>query len=478
MASPRESETQRRNAQQSGQENEPLGQPPEEGELLSGDEGFEPETPKGSVERLRKWMQRLGQRLNPQQGLGREAKAKSGGRTLIILAGSVIGCVLLFGAIFTTTTGEGGNRKRKTTPRLGRPMAQTDNSQAQRSIVPQLNADQQSGGEPGELSESDVLDTMRNKRGAPQTKAPNPEHALSNVEFGGPALEQAYRRRGQTAPPPRNYIVPTTNPAPPPPLPTENPDEGLEKPSIVFVRTRTKGATGGLAKLEPAISRRITGLLPQGTRLVARLQHAVSSAAEMPVTAVIEYNYEHDGHLIVPAGSKAYGELTRATPKGWVEMKFHALELPGGRQEKITGSALNLELGPLRGHVNGKNTAKKFLVRTLQGVGSVASYMVGGGSFARGQFDGSILLRERMADNIARAGEEELRRLAYQQHIVVTVPANTRFYLVLHDRAIAAEDSQDGVTSAVQGLSDREVEELVRLRNELQLMNRMMSRSP
>jgi hypothetical protein len=41
------------------------------------------------------------------------------------------------------------------------------------------------------------------------------------------------------------------------------------------------------------------------------------------------------------------------------------------------------------------------------------------------------LLRERVANNVAIAGEQQLNDLAYHQNIVVTVPGNTRFYIVL-----------------------------------------------
>jgi hypothetical protein len=225
---------------------------------------------------------------------------------------------------------------------------------------------------------------------------------------------------------------------------------------------------------------------------VARLQNAVSSAAKVPVVAVIEYNYEHNGELIVPAGSKAYGELSQATPQGWVSIKFDTIEFPNGEQEKISGSALSMEQGILRGYVNGKNTGKKFLVRAMTGIGTIAAFAVGGRGLG-GQIDNSILLRERMASNVAMAGEQELAMLAYQQNIVVTVPANTRFYLVLHEAGIARAGSslQDAVipqpgqtlpggtalrqASNAGGLSQQELREIMQIRDELREMSRLMN---
>lgn len=211
------------------------------------------------------------------------------------------------------------------------------------------------------------------------------------------------------------------------------------------------------------------------------------------MTAVIEYNYEIEGRIIVPAGTKAYGELSGATPQGVVNLRFHSLELPTGEREEIDGSALSLDRGVLRGSVSGKNSGKKFLTRALTGVGTIAAFAVGGRGLSGG-IDNSVLLRERIASNVALAGEQELAMLAFQQNIVVTVPANTRFLLVLHESAvdrpatgapeIVTPGSSTGSgsaafqqTSARSGLSEQETRELLQLRNEMREMNRLMQLS-
>ena len=96
------------------------------------------------------------------------------------------------------------------------------------------------------------------------------------------------------------------------------------------------------------------------------------------------------------------------------------------------------------------------------------------------------------------AGEQELAMLAYQQNIVVTVPANTRFYLVLNEPGVSAPASLQGTTapaganllareearaigtssssigSPLAGMSQQEVQELISIRNEMQEMNRLI----
>jgi hypothetical protein len=172
--------------------------------------------------------------------------------------------------------------------------------------------------------------------------------------------------------------------------------------------------------------------LAAGTRLVARLQTPVSSAVAMPVVAVVEYNYERNAQIILPAGAKVFGHLTQVNASGYVGIQFNRVELPDGTAEKIDATAMSLNFEPLKGTVSGKKTGTKFLVRSLTGMGTIASYVVGPqGSSSSELISPNTLMRERLADNVATAGQEELNSLAFNQNIVVTVPGNTRFYIVV-----------------------------------------------
>jgi hypothetical protein len=81
-------------------------------------------------------------------------------------------------------------------------------------------------------------------------------------------------------------------------------------------------------------------------------------------------------------------------------------------------------------------------------------------------------MRERLADNIATAGQEELNGLAFNQNLVVTVPGNTRFYIVVQKPSsgrggVAPGTRSTGTNSASLG-TDR-VPTLEELRQLLQL---------
>ena len=62
--------------------------------------------------------------------------------------------------------------------------------------------------------------------------------------------------------------------------------------------------------------------LSTGTRLRARLESAASTAVRAPVLAVIEYTYEREGQIIVPAGAKAVGHIQEADRSGYVRVQF------------------------------------------------------------------------------------------------------------------------------------------------------------
>jgi hypothetical protein len=152
--------------------------------------------------------------------------------------------------------------------------------------------------------------------------------------------------------------------------------------------------------------------------------------------------------------------------------------MPDGIEEKIEGIALALDHGLLKGEVSGKNTGKKIVSRTLSGVGTVAAYAVGGGVGLNSTITGGTLLRDRLASNVALAGDQELMNAAYSQNISVTVPANTRFYVVLQKAAetvtsSASRPPESGAQPAPMP-SVQELRELMDLRREI---NRMYQES-
>ena len=111
-------------------------------------------------------------------------------------------------------------------------------------------------------------------------------------------------------------------------------------------------------------------------------------------------------------------------------MKFDEIQLLGYPAEKIDAVGKGLDLGPIKGIVTGKNTGKNLFVRSISGIGSVLAEVAGNNS--SGAFSEDDLLRERLAENIGTAGDSELMTLNASSRIVVSVPADTKIYIVFN----------------------------------------------
>jgi hypothetical protein len=207
--------------------------------------------------------------------------------------------------------------------------------------------------------------------------------------------------------------------------------EAMEKSSLIYVRNVS--ANAGSAQARELFNNPVPELglgLATGTRLRARLESAASTAVRTPVLAVIEYNYEREGEIVVPAGAKAVGHIRNGDRSGYVDIQFDSLLMPDGAVVPIEAAATGLDLRPLKGKVEGKNTGKNVLVRSLSGIGQAGSMLVGQGSLNQ-PLSESDLMRERVSNNVGEAGDEEVSRLAITQHIVVTISADTPIYVVL-----------------------------------------------
>ena len=395
-----------------------------------------------------------------RQELGRD-KSKS----LFLLIGVSVAVLLLFFGVFSHPKSKvalpGENPRGDAS--LGRKVTPgQENIDPTKSATPMLSADVRSTDPAlaGQLTPEDIDRTSRTamapKPTAAATKTNSREdYALSKVDFSDPSVGAG-----------------TTTPAPPQPSSSDSASD-LKKPSLVFVRSTEIKPT--LRPNSPEDTEE-TLALAAGTRLVARLQTPVSSAVAAPVVAVVEYNYERNGQIVLAAGAKVFGRLAQVNPSGYVGIQFSQVEMPDGTTEKIDASAMSLNFGPLKGDVSGKKTGTKFLVRTLTGMGTMASYLVGPqGSSSGFLISPNTLMRERLADNVATAGQEQLDGLAFNQNLVVTLPGNTRFYIVVQKPSSdhgsttsgtrTAGTSTAGFTGGVPTLE--ELRQLMQLRSEI-----------
>ncbi len=403
-------------------------------------------------------------------------------RTLILLVGAAIAVLVLFLVVFSTP--DSARRRLMASaprsPNLGRRVTPGQQSSGPAgSVTPLLNATPQPVGSRSSqtVTAEDVGRTARPEQGAfgapptftppasPATLRHSGKYALGRINFPGARSSSASARE-----------IPPRQPGASGSRANSEALKDLQKPSLVFVRSMSpaRAIPAPQAALASVDDSSIMTELPAGTRLVARLQSVVSTAVQAPVVAAIEYNYERDGEIVVPAGTLALGKLAQVDPSGDIGIHFDALQIPGGTSEKIDATAMSLNYGPLKGHVSGKGTAKRFLVRSLTGIGTVAAYLVGagGGTGFNGPLSESSLLRDRIASNIGMAGDQELNSLAFNQHIIVKVPGNTRFFIVLEKGAVAngtqarpSAQASKAQSSALPTLD--ELRQLLQLKQEL-----------
>ena len=239
--------------------------------------------------------------------------------------------------------------------------------------------------------------------------------------------------------------------------------EAMEKSSLIYVRTASASSANAQAReLFNNLAPELALGLATGTRLRARLESAASTAVRTPVLAVIEYNYERDGEIIVPAGAKAVGHIRNGDRSGYVDIQFDSLLMPDGAVVPIEAAATGLDLRPLKGKVEGKNTGKNVLVRSLSGIGQAGSMLVGQGSLNQ-PLSESDLMRERVSNNVGEAGDEEVSRLAITQHIVVTISADTPIYVVLEQTPKSNQGSLQPSARSVPTSNSANVEQLRQL---------------
>ena len=273
----------------------------------------------------------------------------------------------------------------------------------------------------------------------------------------------------QNSPAPPFQTSTNANPAPENLELTRAERDALSKSSLVFVRSA--------AGPQPAAGNPVQGNGPEedlglglatGTRLKARLAYAASTALKTRVIAVIEYNYERDGEVIIPAGAQAVGNIEQADRSGYLSIRFDSLQMPDGSKTPLNAIATDPNSQVLKGRVEGKNTGKSLLARSLSGIGQGATLLVGRGNLNQ-PLSEQDLLRERVGENIGLASDQEVTRLALNEHVVVSLSAGTPIYIVLQDTAKQLKPVDAPVRTPQQNGSPnaQELRELLQLQREL-----------
>ena len=375
-------------------------------------------------------------------------------RFVIVAAGAVVTALLIFVAVSMPHRSAPQKTKSYSATR-DEPTPESRNETDEKSLFPITDSGRPATKEAhqGFLNERDLQRTVIRSGSSPsQTAQPNAAATLGSIPPFGDKWQAPPYEAGSSA---DAADV------------TKAEREAMEKPSLTYVRKISASAADPHAANEATPE---LGLgLATGTRLRARLDSAASTAVRAPVLAVIEYNYEKGGEIVVPAGAKAVGHIREANRSGYVDLQFDSLLMPDGASVPIEAAATGLDLRPLKGKVEGKNTGKNVLVRSLSGIGQAGSLFLGQGSLNQ-PLSESDLMRERAASNIGETGDEEISRIAVNQQIVVTVSAGVPIYVVLQQtpksNQLPAASSTRGVPAASMANTDQ-LRQLLQLQQEL-----------
>ena len=214
-------------------------------------------------------------------------------------------------------------------------------------------------------------------------------------------------------------------------------NDEVTKTRIVFSRKSVPAAADATQYLGPAITN--FGLEP-GFHVAARLEASATTSVAAPVTAVIEYNYERDGQIVLPAGSRAIGRINSADAHGNMAITFESVDLPNGSTVPISAVAVDTNLRSLKGQVTGSSRGKAMLVATLSGIGQTTAMMLGNNTSTA--LSGADMMRSQLSQNMGNTADTQIAKMISNERIVVTLAAGTELYMVFTKAALPQNSAQ------------------------------------
>jgi hypothetical protein len=143
------------------------------------------------------------------------------------------------------------------------------------------------------------------------------------------------------------------------------------------------------------------------------------------VVAAVEYTYAIGDRIVVPAGARVYGQLQQADRSGLVSVNFEEIE--HGVREKIDAVGTDLNLGRSKEASSERIRERTFWYGQRPALDRCSQKSRATTPAALSEDD---MLRERLAENIGTAGDSEVMSLNANSRVVVSVPADTKIYVV------------------------------------------------
>ena len=171
---------------------------------------------------------------------------------------------------------------------------------------------------------------------------------------------------------------------------------------------------------------------------------------------MIEYNYERNGQIILPAGSRAIGRINSADAHGNMAITFDSVDLPNGSTVPISAVAVDTNLRSLKGQVTGSSRGKAMLVATLSGIGQTTAMMLGNNTSTA--LSGQDMMRAQLSQNMGNTADTQIAKMISNERIVVTLAAGTELYMVFtkaaHPQKSAQQSPSATNSSHIQPISE------------------------
>jgi type IV secretory pathway VirB10-like protein len=268
----------------------------------------------------------------------------------------VLGAIIIFGIGMLAFLSSKGTTKKKTAAEAAKPnLGRVTGTTAPGDLIPSDKVKPS----PDEVKKGGTVDAADIEK----TKAPK-------VAQTQPAIKQGASNGSKSLDQVGKFEEPDTTPNgqskwTPPPYPggqseqqvLKREEDALSKPSLVF--TAHNQSSGVLRSGTQSEQQRVSNLgLAPGYHVAARLESMATTAVHAPVTAVVEYNYERDGAVLIPAGSRVVGKISQADPSGLVNISFSSIEFPGGEDVAIDAVAADMSLQAVKGTVRQRDSAR------------------------------------------------------------------------------------------------------------------------
>ncbi|HEV2274802.1 MAG TPA: hypothetical protein VGR96_11590, partial [Acidobacteriaceae bacterium] len=276
----------------------------------------------------------------------KKRRGSGGGNLATMLI--VFGVIALFGIGMVAFLSTKGTVRKRLLSQASRPnLGQSQTTGPGTNLLPNnaVKPSPNAAPEPGTVDATDIE----------RTKSPGTTQALSRGGAGANPSQNP-RTLGEVA----KFDEPNTAPNAqsrwtPPPYGSENSvnqqaqkkaEDALDAPSLVFTAHEQTAIHPQMQNSAPPVDN--LGLAP-GYHVAARLESMATTAVHAPVVAVIEYNYERDGEVIIPAGARAVGKIIQADPSGLLNIEFSSLEYPDGSTVPIEAVAASMNLQAIKG---------------------------------------------------------------------------------------------------------------------------------